>query len=58
MKNIIKHAAAVIMAIAAVVGLDPKASVWEMAISFSIAFSIAAVFAYRADKKEGKRNNP
>lgn len=56
MKNIIKHAAAVIMVITAVVGLDSKASAWEMAISFSIAFSIAAVFAYRADKKEGKRS--
>lgn len=58
MKRIIKHAAIVIMAVAAVVGLDPKASAWQIGISFFIAFSIAVVFAYKMDKSANKRNSP
>ena len=58
MKKIIKHAAIVIMVVAAVVGLDPKASAWQIAISFFIAFSIAAAFAYKMDKSANKRNSP
>lgn len=52
MKRLIKYAAIVVLVIAAVIGLNPKASELEMVISFSVVFTIAAIFAHRMDMKE------
>lgn len=54
MKRIIKYVAIIVLVIAAVIGLNPKASELEMVISFSVVFTIAAVFAHRMDMKERK----